>query len=96
MVPIVRYPKFIIQALKRERDPKKYIQDVTTFLWREALAAEEVLKVPVPYMCFSTYRYLGTLQIGRKLGLHIRIHFLCIHSVMRMDSDLAFSNEHGS
>jgi hypothetical protein len=33
--------------LKRERNPKKYIQDVITFLWREALAAEEVLKVQV-------------------------------------------------
>jgi hypothetical protein len=33
--------------LKRERNPKKYIQDVITFLWREALAAEEVLKVHV-------------------------------------------------
>ncbi len=34
-----------VQTLKKERNPKKYIQDVITFLWREALAAEEVLKV---------------------------------------------------
>ena len=34
-----------IQAVRKERNPQKYIQDVIGFLWREAIAAEEVLKV---------------------------------------------------
>jgi hypothetical protein len=67
MIPLVScVTEPVLQATSKERNPKKYIQDVITFLWREAIAADEVLKVSVPISYRTHFESLNSVCCNKK------------------------------